>query len=653
MSSRLWLALPRFLWRGKWFWGAWLLIFLLPQTRHEARLHFLGSRFVRHLYGQPYQEDRLTPFEPTGDMMPLEAALWKQQKQLDSYSWSTGAVQNPRQTVAGQLSSKFPREKWLHAAALGSALGYDGSTLGLSVISWARAGEKLDPTNALYPLVMAQAKSEHAQPEDADAALHRAARCSVFDDGRRRLQLVWLHAARKAGVATWSEKSQALLNTRSYGNDPRDYFLGSVAESLGTQSGLDCAKGRYDSAINRSMAMMRVGLLLQSGTSDASMWSSGAIWARQAWKLSPSGKAPKKASIARRSWFGRPAKVSASAAAFDSFVRAHKRPDAGVLARQSAARVRLLAPYDLWNTPMWSPVPNNEPVLNSRESFWTMVAHPVGFGVLGYGFYLLSFWWLISAFLWGTHLPETPRRARVFAPVLVVLSSAAGLFFLMRFLSVWMTSPKFFARGPGTGQVEMFLFWGLITFFAPPLLLAWWSAVRTRRLHRAELALPARLELEMNLAPLESWVLTRATSAFFAAFLALSLGFAGIWLYLRLHNLVGYDWLRAVAPGVSSRTIDPIFTSLEMPTLPIYSALCLFLLLGVWIGAWRYTLDPARRVIFQGGLRTWKDLLGGAVTATVWVYLALLLALHVVGQGLEARTEIALSRGAGTFVRGF
>ncbi len=595
----------------------------------------------------------MAPFEPTRDMTPLEAAFWKQQKRLDSYSFSRGAFKNPRQTVAGQLSSKFPRDKWLHAAALSSALGYDGSPLDLSAISWARAGEKLDPTNALYPLVMAKAKLEHAQSKDAEAALRRAARCSVFDDGQRQVQLVWLHAARKAGIATWSETSQALLNNRSYDNDPRGLFLDSLAESLEAQSDNDCANKRYDSAINRSMAMMRVSLLLQSGPSDAAVWSSGATWAQQAWNLSAGGNAVKQVSPGRRNWFARRAKISASAATFNAFSLVHKRSDVVALAKRTAARVRLLAPYDLSSTAMWSPIPNNAPVLDSRQSFWTMAAHPVGFGVLGFGFYLLSFWWLISAFLWGTRPPETPHTTRVFVPVLVVLSSATGLFFLMRFLGIWMTSPKLLATVRGSGHLEMFLFWGLITFFAPPLFLALWSAVRTRRAHRAALALPARLEMEMNLAPLESWVLTRATSAFFAGFLSLSLLFAGVWLYLRSQNLVGYDWLRAIAPSVSSRTVDPMFTSLESPMIPTYSALCLFLLLGVWIGAWRYTLDSARRVIFQGGLRTWKDMLGSAVTTTAWVYLALLLSLHLVGNRLETRTEIALSRGAGTFVRGF
>ena len=80
-SPRFWLALPRFVWRGKWFWGAWLLIFLLPQTRDEARLHFLGSRFIPRMYDQPWQERWMSNADDprvTRGMTPLERAVWQE-----------------------------------------------------------------------------------------------------------------------------------------------------------------------------------------------------------------------------------------------------------------------------------------------------------------------------------------------------------------------------------------------------------------------------------------------------------------------------------------------------------------------------------------------------------------------------------------------
>ena len=113
------------------------------------------------------------------------------------------------------------------------------------------------------------------------------------------------------------------------------------------------------------------------------------------------------------------------------------------------------------------------------------------------------------------------------------------------------------------------------------------------------------------------------------------------------------DWLRFLCPKVSTRVLDPALTSFDSPFMPIYGAMCAFLLLFAWMGAWRFTPDARRRAVFHEGLRAWKETLGCALTLTVWVYLGLLMVCHNQGITLSKRLDIAAVNGEGAFVKGF
>jgi hypothetical protein len=117
--------------------------------------------------------------------------------------------------------------------------------------------------------------------------------------------------------------------------------------------------------------------------------------------------------------------------------------------------------------------------------------------------------------------------------------------------------------------------------------------------------------------------------------------------------MTGYDWLRLMWPNVSTRVVDPMFTSLESPLTPSYGALGVIVIALLWLVSWRYSTDPERRPIFHDGLRAWKEAIGCAMVLTVWVYMGLLVVCHVGGGVFSKRLDVVAQRGEGAFVRGF
>lgn len=664
MSSRLWLALPRFLWRGKWFWGAWLLIFSLPQTRHEARLHFLGSRWVPRLYGQPWQErwagDKIELGSP--DMTPLEHELWSAQIQgsglgLGGYGFGSGSPNDPAKSRLGSLSRRFPGELWLRALAVWNSLGYGsfasrgaGATQAHALLVWAQRAMKIDPGNAFYPLVIAKAMGDSNRPAEREAMLQRAATCARFDDGSARLKRVIWAAACKAGVSTWTEQNEFFKQTSNssyYGN----IAFGNLAAQLAAMSVKDTGKGRVQAALKRSRAMMRVSLLMQSAPCGWEEWSTGENWARFAWSVSPTRSTTRP--ISRRGTITI-SKPTVFLADFEPFARQNGDAQGIVLARGCAARIQLISSFRGTDTRLTSEISNSLVAPRSPWGFfWSQGAHACGYCVLFFGLYLLGWWCLASAFNWRAVGRESSSLARSLPAVATIALSLIGLLALYRWFYRAFNAPWAARSTPPISQVEVLAAIAGLCFFAPPLLLALWCAVRTRWQNRAALAMPARQQIEMRLSPLEGWLLGQATGAFFAAFLLLSLAFAGLWAYFSWNALTGYDWLRAVAPGVSPRLVDPIFTSLERPTLPIYSALCLFPLTFVWLAAWRYVVGQERRAAFHSGIRAWKETLGSALTVTAWVYLALMLGCHFTGESFKARLAIVATQGEGALIPGW
>lgn len=658
MSSRLLLAIPRFLWRGKWFWGAWLLLFLLPQTRDEARLHFLGSRFVPRLYGQPWQE-YWAGDEDKGavrGMTPIERAVWREQRE-NSYnffqSYSYGNNSDPASNTAGRLLRQFPRETWLRALALRSSLGYgsiaprsSGGKSGSPLVAWARKGHKIEPRNAFYPLVLAKAMGDLGRRAERETFLQHAAACAFFDDGSTALKRVAFSAARKTGISTWSEQND--LYTRTSGSDyGSSMVMDDLAAQLAIMSQRDRAKNRVASLLSRSRAMMRVALLLQSAPCETAQWRQGESWARSAWSIALSTPRPRV-----RSW-GTRAPANADRADFEPLARRHGDAEGIALARQCAARIQLLSSASGTQTQLGSAggvlvIPHSP-----WEFFWSQAAHPCGFGLLFFGFYLFGWWWLASIFNWRAVGRESSSLARALPAIGVVALSLAGFFALYGWFYNLTDVPLTTRFTPPIGQMEVLGAAAGLMFFAPPLLLALWCAIRTRVANRALLRMPARQQVEMRLSSLEGWLLSNATGTFFAAFLLLSIGFAGVWAFLRWQNLSGYDWLRAIAPHVSTRVVPKEFTSLESPAFPIYSALCSFPLLFVWLAAWRFVVGNERRAVFHSGIRAWKEALGCALTATVWVYFALMLGCHFSGEHFKARLQIAATRGEGALIPGF
>ena len=657
--SRLWLALPRFLWRGKWFWGAWLLVFLLPQTRDEARLHFVGSRFVPRMYGQPWQEywagDKGKRGAP--NMTPIERAVWGEQRQnsynyFDSYSY--GSNTNPAQSVAGRLLQRFPRESWLRALALRSSLGYGGSSLGSTgksvspLITWARKGQQLEPRNAFYPLILAKAMGDSGKSDEREKLLQRAAACSFFDDGSTALRRVTLGAARKAGVSTWTEQNDLYTRVSNgyYGNMTMD----GLADQLAVMSQKDRAKRRIAALLARSRAMMRVALLLQSPPCESAQWRMGENWARSAWSIALTSPTPR----ARRWGVGVPSK--GRFADYEPVARRHNDLSGVALARKCKARISLIAKATGPETQLFNGNGSGSGLVFTRSPsgfFWGVAAHACGFGVLCFGLYLLGWWWLASIFNWRATGQQSSVSSRALGGTILVALSVVGFFALFGWFYHFANVPIARRVVPPTGQIEVLAAVSGLLFFAPPLWLALWCAAKTRWQNRASLRLPARQQIEMSLSSLEGWLLGNATGAFLATFLTIGWLFAGVWAYLRWQGLVGYDWLRAVAPGVSTRLVPTELTSLESPVLPIYAALCWFLLTLVWLASWRFVVASDRRPVFHSGIRSWKEALGCALTATAWVYFALMLGCHVTGQALQSRLQVTATRGEGALVPGF
>lgn len=636
-SSRLGLSVPRFLWRGRWFWGAWLLIFLLPLTRDEARLHFLGSRFFSDLYGQPWQEKwQVDEDAPTPRLSPLERAVWSRVRGQGFSSYSTS--DDPASTAAGHIYHDFPREGWLHALALDRSLGWGPLTGRSGLGRWARQGEKLDPQNALYPIVLAKILGDSGRFAEREAALERAARCTRYDDGTSVLQAIALRAAQGAGVQTWSEKWRVwsqISNDWYMNSNQLDQLLTQfVAISQGEVAALGKSKNPTTrnrlarSALKRSNALMRVALLFQQAPCDDVKWKIGAQWARSAWRIArplATYSSPPEPTVAE----------------FSTFARAQKSDPDVRLAQKCAARMRLLTPYYRADAGLVS-----NTFLSTPEAVLAESGGPIGFSVLGFGFYLLCWWWFIALMGWRAMGQESGRRDRI-VPAVVIIT---GTVLILGLLTAMMTLPR---RGAPTGQLEVMAALGMFAFFAPPLCLALWCGVRAVRRHREALALPARAQLEMNLAPMDAFMLGRATGVFVVASIALAIGLSLLWGFLRWQGLTGYDWLRLGWPSLSTRVIDPMFTSLESPVTPSYCALGLVAISLIWLVSWRYGTDAERRPIFHDGLRAWKEAIGCAVVLTVWVYMALLVACHVGGIVFSNRLNVVAQRGAGAFVRGF
>ncbi|BCM93442.1 hypothetical protein IAD21_05333 [Abditibacteriota bacterium] len=639
-SSRLALVVPRFLWRGRWFWGAWLLLFLLPLTRDEARLHFLGSRYFSEMYGQPWQERwTLDDAAPTPNLSPFERAVWLRVSGRSSY-YST-QNNNPATTEAGRMLRDFPREKWLRALAISQSLGWRSLHGQRELIKWARQGEKLDPKNAFFPLILAKVFGDSGRKQERAAALERAAQGTRYDDGTAMLRQVALWAARKAGVSTWSEewriwsRSDGDWNT---GNNQLDELLNQF--NALSQLDLKAARktrssARLRSALKRSNELMRVSLLLQDSPCNSEKWRIGAQWAHAAWRLV---RSPKQ--------FFSP--TEPTAAEFMAFARAQNSAPNVRLAQKCAVRMRLLSPSLQPNTGM----PGGA-MFSPFEAVWAEANGPIGFGVLGFGFYLLCWWWFISLLSWRAVGQESRRYERV-VPATVVIAWTLLVFGLLTVMVMsWVQSPTLARRGPPIGKLEVSAALGLFAFFAPPLLLALWSAVRTLRRHRATLALPARAQLEMNLAPVDAFVLGRATGAFVLSALALAIGLSLWWGFLCWQGIVGYDWLRFMWPGISTRVISNEYTSIDSPATPLYCAATVMPIALIWLISWRYGTDPTRKPIYHDGLRAWKEAIGCALTLTVWVYMVLLLTCHFSGQVFSHRLDVAAQKGEGAFVRGF
>lgn len=649
-SSRLWLSLPRFLWRGRGFWGAWLLVFLLPWTHSEARLHFIGSRFFPRLYDLPWQERWMAPEnEPTPALTPLERAMWTRIRSREggfSPDYS-GNLTNPASTSAGHLLRDFPREEWLRALALRQSLGW-GTFTGRNASKqqnafwkWAHTGERLEPKNAFFPLMLAKTLGDAGRGSARDAALERAAKCTLFDDGTSRFKQVALSAARGAGVQTWSEEWSVWTQTENNWSDSSNQLqelLGRcVAQSQAEMTTARKAKSplHLRAALKRSNALMRVSLLLQSAPCDSKMWRVGADFARGAWQIGASTPASRWA-------------FNAKVATFIAFANKHNSAPNARLAQKCAARIRLLKPFVDINTG-----PNSSPMFSSFEMVWAEASGPIGFGFLFFAANLLGWWWLISLFLWRATGRESKRSSRVVPALFVISATLLSFGALTMLMMTWMNSPTLARRGPPVGQLEVTAAWGLFAFFSPPLLLALWCAVRTRRQNRAALALPARQQIEMNLAPFDAFFLSRALGTFALAFIGLCVGCSVLWGVLRWNGMTGYDWLRAMFPGIPTRVVNPAFTSFDSPATPTYAALAVIVLTFVWFISWRYATDPARRPVFHDGIRAWKEALGCTLCLSVWVYLAFLLTCHISGAAFSKRLDVVATRGEGAFVKGF
>ena len=616
-------------------WPVWLplcLIFALPFTRpfggiiSDALVELVLSPFTEEMPGEM----------PAASAYPadLDLQIWHRwDNRRNSYRYYYGEPDTDQSAII-KLRQRFPAEPLFIAPPLQHQLGL--SSLEFPYYSYTRpgrskseiaaelkrlreaviAGRKLEPNNAFWWVSLAQIEWRSKNYDATLRALERAANCPRYDDYTMQLARRLVRARQRYGDATLFENLDMMEDARSSDDSKR----GAVGAVWSAHARRVRAKGDVARALRWCGALITVGDLMQRDPNARGSVEAGALWQRAAY----SAAYPPKATVI----------VSKRVAYFANFARQNGRADLADKVPQIEARSRAvqgLLGDDNWRyrNLVWLHPGQLDKIVNLLEALPACAT-----AVLCY----LSLWWMsANLFLWRARGEPSSRRDRVWlslvtiAPLLAL--GGAGLWFVLS--SAGRSWPFDYTMG----SLAVF------AFFGAPFLLAASCSLVTMRRHRADFALPPRVDMEMRLSPgaraFVRWFLPLCVASSVALLL---IGWA-LFLVANWRDWGNVDLLKLLPPDRQGETNSLLWDSTGVPLPLIYGVFLCCVSLVIWFGRWRWTVPARVRPFTQGALRWWKESLGASMVIVAWFSLALALASWSVTQSAEARLERVLKNG--------
>lgn len=226
-------------WLGLKLWAAcWLLVLLLPNWRQDAREQWDSEnwKFDASTRGlTPERTALLAARFPTDFAAHLEQLSAQYPYVADESLAKNAARQKSFFDDYAGLSRRFPRQNAIRQAwlldAMRGGLNIEPAALYADIppqnrpkpqqnwlsqaqleagIGAAREGAKVEPQNSFFPWMESALWFALGRPDDALAALNRAANCAYFEDGttetvRRRIELLG-----RVQNLSWSDQSHAM-----------------------------------------------------------------------------------------------------------------------------------------------------------------------------------------------------------------------------------------------------------------------------------------------------------------------------------------------------------------------------------------------------------------------------------------------------------
>ena len=644
------LTLSRLLGFGRRFWPlwlAWVLVWALPPSRDYARRVIWGSPWGG--FGQislstiwselfvPWDSRNQAPDNPlpaaSAHPRDLDLAVWELAYLA---RWNNGT---PSPQKLDELAARFAEPAALALPvqrSVGLNLWGDNAVYvappfgaratspmvpsalisGKKLLAQARRGQKLEPDNAFWRVAEALAQWRFNNLSATLLALERAAKCPFYDDKTLELARRALAAHERYGAPSLYDKisiANRLLVAEQSGLVEKVWAWGGYALKIRPRNRAQ--------SLRWSVALASIGALMQRPPNGRAQLEAGRLWQQGAWRLTPLGQ--------RQANFN-------YAGAFAAYALGSGRPDIARLTRAQAQNARAADAMLARMAQGGSPALGAGPFDLSTRAQWLESSAVAGV-LAGCAAIYCALWWLAAnLFGWRARGAPSTRRARTIAPVVVGAASVA------MGLGVTALGFAFDAFGaPPTPPLDVLMIsLALLGFFGPPFVLALWCALNTLRRQRAAFALPRRVDMELRLTPATRALLKWFVPAGFAACLTLALAGWALWLWANWQGWGNVDMLAMLPPDRNGRTGSLVWDMKSAPIPLIYGIFLCACCLPVWFWKWRWASSEALRPTTQGGLRWWKESLGGLVVFLCWLFLGVGLALWP----LRARANAELSQ---------
>ena len=632
-SNRLGLFVLRF-----WpLWAAWITVWLLPATRPVARILSDPLREgVREFFTQRPSDGPM----PAAKAHPrdFDLQLWHlfngQGRFVSGDYYREG---NASDAQVARLRRQFPGEPILTAIPVQTELGIDiwrpngfyspsRSPSTAEALKRARAlqplvsaGVKSEPNNALWWVARAQIEWRLGRHDAALNALERAARCPFYDDKTLEVARHVLRARKRYDAPLFESQRQLLQSARTF--NPQTSIL--IASAWSGHANALKAQGDAARSLRWSGALAAIGDLMQRDPNAPSTLRAGGEWQKMAWRIGTS---------------------NGNAKVYAAFAAKNKRPDLARATQIQAARKRAVlqaigpyAPWQFYNDQPWLKAGRLEARLN-----WLNTAIGAAASCL---FYLGVWWMAANVLLWRGRGAPSSRAARWgwAIGVTLVLAALAGV-------CGWSSLETNFGRAAiahtaTLGSLSVFAFVGA------PLILALVCASVTLWRARAHFAPTPRIDMELALSrgarALLRWFLPIGV----AGSLLFLLGGWALWLTAMWRDWGSVDILALLPPDRHNRTGSLAWDLGNAPFPLIYGIFACVLCLAIWFVKWRWLCAPALRPVTHGGLRWWKETLGGAMVALSWLFFVVALASWSLRTEAEARLERFVRSGDLTVIR--